>query len=725
MLQAVDRATSEIVKVREAITGLGTRTKETTEKTGLFTKALTIASGVLIRDFARSLTQGIVESAKLGASLDTLRTSFERLVQITDATNLDLESLRKATRKTVSDVDLLASANRALALGLPADRLNELYVAAMRLGPALGLTVTQAIDRLSIGIGRQSKLVLDDIGVVFQAEEAYAWWAKQLGVASSVLDDSQKRLAWQEYAMMMITKRGKELGDVISDTQLKQEQWNASLKNFSTEIGRALGPLAGFIGVIEPFLPMLGIMGARLLPQLISQLGLTSKATAIFGSTIQTAAIRIGALTAAMGATLLILESLPNNIRIVVATITGLTSAVAAGTVAWMAYHGAMSAGTAIPAILASIGVGIGSLIGLLKDTGSEAEDVFDGLGGGIEDFAEKTENIIMRMKTPELLKTKLLEGAQGVVEAFQECTEGKGKDLAENFGKSMNNLVENTNFLIKSGLLGQAQDNIAAFVECSTSKQADMVDKIDEYVNDLYETYKDNTNKIVSYRKAGLEEEAQIYEQQNQEILSKVQQLEDWKQQIISEGEQQIQDIIGASTQAQLDTLQEYIEHLWEIGEIGLHEATYMAGLGLTEGGKKVPAPTPTTPVEPAAPSKEDLREAWKKTLDPAYLKYIEITEKMLGGMAILKHKYPEYYAKGGLVTRPTLAVLGEREPELVTPISQLRRSPRFFGGGDVNVTLNNYGDIHSEADENRLAEKVARKVREVQLDELRARWR
>jgi hypothetical protein len=44
------------------------------------------------------------------------------------------------------------------------------------------------------------------------------------------------------------------------------------------------------------------------------------------------------------------------------------------------------------------------------------------------------------------------------------------------------------------------------------------------------------------------------------------------------------------------------------------------------------------------------------------------------------------QYLAEGGLVSRPTLAVVGEAGPEVVIPLDRLRE---FGGGGRVQVDL------------------------------------
>ncbi len=76
----------------------------------------------------------------------------------------------------------------------------------------------------------------------------------------------------------------------------------------------------------------------------------------------------------------------------------------------------------------------------------------------------------------------------------------------------------------------------------------------------------------------------------------------------------------------------------------------------------------------------------------------------------------HPKPFAEGGIVTRPTLALIGERGPEAVVP---LRDRGRF---GDVNVTVHITGNqIASDLDMRRLAalaaDEVSRRLRQQRL--------
>lgn len=68
---------------------------------------------------------------------------------------------------------------------------------------------------------------------------------------------------------------------------------------------------------------------------------------------------------------------------------------------------------------------------------------------------------------------------------------------------------------------------------------------------------------------------------------------------------------------------------------------------------------------------------------------------------------------AEGGIVTRPTLAVVGEAGPEAVIP---LNRYPAFAmagaGGPNINLSVNIYGDVNNAGGVDEISERMATKL-------------
>lgn len=64
--------------------------------------------------------------------------------------------------------------------------------------------------------------------------------------------------------------------------------------------------------------------------------------------------------------------------------------------------------------------------------------------------------------------------------------------------------------------------------------------------------------------------------------------------------------------------------------------------------------------------------------------------------------------FAKGGVVTKPTLGILGEAGPEAAIPLSKMGG----MGGGTNNITVNVNADVSSDIDLDRLADQISDKI-------------
>jgi len=110
-----------------------------------------------------------VDFARLGDKVNIATTNFDALsrsVLNMDSTGV-LSRLREATGGVVSDFDLIAGANRLLAMNLTnsTDQLTEMTSGAIRLGRAFGKDAKSAIEEFSLLMANQSYLRLDTFGI--------------------------------------------------------------------------------------------------------------------------------------------------------------------------------------------------------------------------------------------------------------------------------------------------------------------------------------------------------------------------------------------------------------------------------------------------------------------------------------------------------------------------------------------------------------------------------
>lgn len=112
--------------------------------------------------------QSAFELAQVGAEAQRLRTSFDNLAASAGTTGDALISaLRSASRGAISDSELILAANRANLLGVAdtAQELTQLIEVSRARGTALGLSTQQAFEDIVTGIGRESALILDNLGI--------------------------------------------------------------------------------------------------------------------------------------------------------------------------------------------------------------------------------------------------------------------------------------------------------------------------------------------------------------------------------------------------------------------------------------------------------------------------------------------------------------------------------------------------------------------------------
>ena len=99
----------------------------------------------------------------------------------------------------------------ALDLNFDSEKLPPLFKSALTLGYSLGLDAQKAIESLVIGIARKSRLVLDNIGVIFLAEDAYNWYRGKQKIEKETLTESQRHDAWKNYAIKSVIETAARL----------------------------------------------------------------------------------------------------------------------------------------------------------------------------------------------------------------------------------------------------------------------------------------------------------------------------------------------------------------------------------------------------------------------------------------------------------------------------------------------------------------------------------
>lgn len=153
-----------------------------------------------------------------------------------DEASGSLDKLRKASKGTISDMDLMLSANKASLLGVTdsTETLAKIMEVARLRGKAMGLTATQAFNDIVIGIGRGSPLILDNLGI--KIPDAFKEMTKEMSSAQKTQE-----------LVNLVLKDGaniaKELGGDVVTAGDTFAQMQTKMANLKQEIGERVLPV--------------------------------------------------------------------------------------------------------------------------------------------------------------------------------------------------------------------------------------------------------------------------------------------------------------------------------------------------------------------------------------------------------------------------------------------------------------------------------------------------
>ena len=213
--------------------------------TGVFNKLVHGTASLVKHLFSLRGILGVTAAAWAGmrimdhaSAIESIGIGFEKLTERIGGAEAVMGALRKGTKDTVSDFKLMESANRAMLFGVgkSADEFELLATVARRLGRAVGRDTVDALNDMFVGIGRQSRLFLDNIGLIIRVADANRAYAKQLGKTVDSLTDIEKRQAfWNatvEASREMVGKLGPDIY-LLADAW---EQFKATVVNVANEL---------------------------------------------------------------------------------------------------------------------------------------------------------------------------------------------------------------------------------------------------------------------------------------------------------------------------------------------------------------------------------------------------------------------------------------------------------------------------------------------------------
>lgn len=253
IIQAIDNASAQLNKVKSALNGMsgaGDEASESTEslgkKSGLaFSKIAGYIASVTAAVYAM---KKVWEFSEQGAQLLSLESASSKIAASMGGNMQDIVSaIQDASLGTISYYDAMQSASNAMMLGLgtDADKLGNLMEIAALRGRAMGLSTTQAFSDIVRGIGRMSPLILDNLGIVIDAENRYKTYAESIGKTAAELTAAEKKQALFNGVLEEGNRLLAESGGLSADYATGMARATAAWKDYwdtvKTQAGASIG----------------------------------------------------------------------------------------------------------------------------------------------------------------------------------------------------------------------------------------------------------------------------------------------------------------------------------------------------------------------------------------------------------------------------------------------------------------------------------------------------
>lgn len=233
-------------------------TQTTTSGLGALNTGIAKIGGVILAVGAAiaKLTSVAMEFAAQGIAMATQAQGVKRAFDgLNDPTLLD--GLRKSTKGTINDLELMKAAVQAQNFGIPVQKLGGLLQFAQQRAADTGQSVDYLVDSIVTGLGRKSIKILDNL---------------QINVAE-LQKRAKKTGDFMGTAIDMINEKLKEQGDYVLSAADKEQIAAAKRENAQLKVGNALlGIRVIWNEIIASAFDSIGALAERYLPLLVKRI---------------------------------------------------------------------------------------------------------------------------------------------------------------------------------------------------------------------------------------------------------------------------------------------------------------------------------------------------------------------------------------------------------------------------------------------------------------------
>ena len=188
----------------------------------------------------KTVTRAVDELGRRGAAVDDVSTAFSTLSENMGSTaDVMIGALRAGVKGTLSDFDLMKTANKALGAGLitSADDMKTLAAGARSLGKATGIDTKQAFEQMTTAIASGRTAQLKQLGLFVDNKVATENFATALGKTVSKLTDAERAQALSAATLVALRERLALVKPAAADFGEQMDKLKVSFDNFRDAAG--------------------------------------------------------------------------------------------------------------------------------------------------------------------------------------------------------------------------------------------------------------------------------------------------------------------------------------------------------------------------------------------------------------------------------------------------------------------------------------------------------
>lgn len=217
--------------------------------TGMVVSGALAGAGYAIKGFTEKAGQ-----------FESVKDAFDGMGKSLGVTSAGIiESVKDATRNSISEFDILSGAVRAgsligkEAMGDFGVNFERMSVVAKKAARATGQDVSFMFDSIITGVGRNSPMILDNLGITMKVSEAYEKWGEEIGKNANDLDSVEQKTAILNYALTQAEEKYADVAVSAGGYSGALQTFGATMADLKIKIGTVFLPIFNeIIRAIQP-----------------------------------------------------------------------------------------------------------------------------------------------------------------------------------------------------------------------------------------------------------------------------------------------------------------------------------------------------------------------------------------------------------------------------------------------------------------------------------------